>query len=328
MTDTTQPPTPNGAAHPGLARLSCLVDDALAAEEASATRAHLLTCPLCRLETNRLTAARAAVATAPRPVAPAGSSDRAVAAALSITSPRGAEAGVTRSTAGGARWRGAVPLHTRGVALRAAAAVLLAGALAAGLVAVLRSDHAAGPLRAGPAETTSPKITGGTRAPSSTLPYGGVGGPVVGVFQLQLRRQVGAASCTKVARHVATVGGVNPPAGEGAVMRAAGGRPSTCVALGPAFATIWSGNVATVSVRDVTTPASATTPGGTQADVVIRLMAGTLGPAALKTAETPGVTLAAVASGSDLGSGRVSSGQVVTIRLSRPTALLVARELA
>jgi hypothetical protein len=57
-------------------------------------------------------------------------------------------------------------------------------------------------------------------------------------------------------------------------------------------------------------------------------MAGTLGPAALKTAETPGVTLAAVASGSDLGSGRVSSGQVVTIRLSRPTALLVARELA
>lgn len=334
MTDTTQPPTPNSAAHPGLALLSGLVDDELAGEEVAVTRAHLLTCALCRRETEQLTTARTALASAPQPVAPPGSSDRAVAAALVITSPVAAEAAgklaaIARETptgrTGGGRRR-------RGVALRAAAALLLAGALGTGLVAVLRSDHSAGPLRAGPAETTSPKIAGGTLGPSSTVPQGGFGGPVIGAFELQLRTVTGPASCTKAVRHVATVGGVsvavNPPAPERTVLRTAAGGPATCVAVGPAFATIWSGNVAAVSVGDVATPASSTAPAGAQAELVIRLAPGTLGGAALKTAETPGVSLAAVAAGSDIGGAHVGGGPVVTIQLSRAMALLVARGLA
>jgi anti-sigma factor RsiW len=79
-------PESDDVAHATVVELSALIDGALAKGQAAAASAHVTDCPDCRQELTRLRSARDAVASASFPVAPAGAGDRAVVAALFVTS--------------------------------------------------------------------------------------------------------------------------------------------------------------------------------------------------------------------------------------------------
>jgi hypothetical protein len=87
MTDhSPSPPSTDELVHATVVELSSLIDGALVKGQAAATSAHATGCLDCRQELARLRSARDAIANASFPVAPAGAGDRAVVAALFVTS--------------------------------------------------------------------------------------------------------------------------------------------------------------------------------------------------------------------------------------------------
>ena len=395
MTDHAPPPQgPATADHPSVVEMSALLDRELAARQVALTTAHLETCFGCRHELERLTWAQQAVAGAGDPAPPPGASDRAVVAALFVTSlslvaqaardsagseatpltpavwpPTGAVAAEPESVTEEPSPRGRVPIAAApgartmprppggrtgrqhagarrrhgGFAARAAVAVLLLGALGGGLAAVLRSNHTSRP-SAGVAPTTRSRITArpATTGPTvnggpstTTLPRGRpIAGAAVGSLELQLRAETGPASCAeKVARHLENVNGVlffaNPPAARSAVIAAVRtGATTACVNVGPAFATLWSGNITHLSVTAAQPAPAATTNAGSIVDVVIDVDPSAISSVAdMMQAENGHEAIEVIAQGADLGTAVIAKGPVVALPVTRSVAAFLARQL-
>jgi hypothetical protein len=237
----------------------------------------------------------------------AGAADRAVAAAMSVTSLPGV-ADEARAPAAA---------HRRYVLARqAAAAVIIAGGVGAGVVALVRSDHRGGTATAGPAQTTSPADGGKNMSPTSTVHNGPYGGPVAGGVVLQLRAEIGPDSCAQTGAR-GRLGGASPPAAEEVTVAGAGG--ASCILLGPAFAVVSSSNVTHVSLHN-----------RTAGNVAVTIHAGTTAVTSatrLRRAIATGATIDVVGGGVDLGPAVVVNGPVITVVVSQSIAKILAQDL-
>ncbi|HXY44059.1 MAG TPA: hypothetical protein VEH29_07715 [Acidimicrobiales bacterium] len=398
MSDYAPPPSPPGASeHPSVAELSALLDRELANGLVAVTTAHLETCGGCRHELERLMWARQAVASAGQPEPPPGASDRAVVAALFVTS-LSLVAQAAREAAGSAeapaspglrpsvepaasaplpfsapeRPPAPVPIapivapsppamppalsrghgrcraaahgrHSR-LAVRAAVAILALGALGGALAAVVSTNHPT-PRTAGPVGTTTQKITGGSArltpttlmtpttltTPTTSRSRGATASPGVGALTLQLRPETGAASCGKALRYLEDVNGnlevVNPPATKSAVVAVAGSAASRCLTVGPAFATLWSGNVTRVGVTPAQVAPSSGATSGAVVDIVVNIAPATLANSSgLNAARAGGEAIQVIAQGTDLGTAIISSGTAIAFQVSRSMATFLVRQ--
>jgi len=225
--------------------------------------------------------------------------------------------------------------HAR-LAARAAVGVLVAGGLAGGLAAVLSSNHPAHSPSAGPASSTRPTVSAAPNRSTTTVHHAApFAGPAVGALTLQLRSELGSASCaSKAARHLADVNGVlvvlNPPAAAPATLAVPGTSAVTpaCVKVGPAFATLWSGNITHLSVRAVSGGPSSTTSAGAPVDVVIDVAVSPISSASsLSGAENRNETIDVVEQGIDVGTAVIGKGQVVILSVSRSIATFLTSRL-
>jgi hypothetical protein len=327
MTDEPRPPfIPDGSDHPSIVDLSLLVDGVLPEPQLGAVDLHLRRCDRCRGDLAQLSSARAALAGASHPVAPAGAADRAVAAAMSVTLLPGAGAAdravaaamsVTSLPGVADEARAPAAAHRRYVLARqAAAAVIIAGGVGAGVVALVRSDHRGGTATAGPAQTTSPADGGKNMSPTSTVHNGPYGGPVAGGVVLQLRAEIGPDSCAQTGAR-GRLGGASPPAAEEVTVAGAGG--ASCILLGPAFAVVSSSNVTHVSLHN-----------RTAGNVAVTIHAGTTAVTSatrLRRAIATGATIDVVGGGVDLGPAVVVNGPVITVVVSQSIAKILAQDL-
>jgi hypothetical protein len=327
MTDEPRPPfIPDGSDHPSIVDLSLLVDGVLPEPQLGAVDLHLRRCERCRDDLAQLSSARAALAGASHPVAPAGAADRAVAAAMSVTLLPGAGAAdravaaamsVTLLPGVADEARAPAAAHRRYVLARqAAAAVIIAGGVGAGVVALVRSDHRGGTATAGPAQTTSPADGGKNMSPTSTVHNGPYGGPVAGGVVLQLRAEIGPDSCAQTGAR-GRLGGASPPAAEEVTVAGAGG--ASCILLGPAFAVVSSSNVTHVSLHN-----------RTAGNVAVTIHAGTTAVTSatrLRRAIATGATIDVVGGGVDLGPAVVVNGPVITVVVSQSIAKILAQDL-
>jgi hypothetical protein len=327
MTDEPRPPfIPDGSDHPSIVDLSLLVDGVLPEPQLGAVDLHLRRCERCRDDLAQLSSARAALAGASHPVAPAGAADRAVAAAMSVTLLPGAVAAdravaaamsVTSLPGVADEARAPAAAHRRYVLARqAAAAVIIAGGVGAGVVALVRSDHRGGTATAGPAQTTSPADGGKNMSPTSTVHNGPYGGPVAGGVVLQLRAEIGPDSCAQTGAR-GRLGGASPPAAEEVTVAGAGG--ASCILLGPAFAVVSSSNVTHVSLHN-----------RTAGNVAVTIHAGTTAVTSatrLRRAIATGATIDVVGGGVDLGPAVVVNGPVITVVVSQSIAKILAQDL-
>jgi hypothetical protein len=327
MTDEPRPPfIPDGSDHPSIVDLSLLVDGVLPEPQLGAVDLHLRRCERCRDDLAQLSSARAALAGASHPVAPAGAADRAVAAAMSVTLLPGAGAAdravaaamsVTSLPGVADEARAPAAAHRRYVLARqAAAAVIIAGGVGAGVVALVRSDHRGGTATAGPAQTTSPADGGKNMSPTSTVHNGPYGGPVAGGVVLQLRAEIGPDSCAQTGAR-GRLGGASPPAAEEVTVAGAGG--ASCILLGPAFAVVSSSNVTHVSLHN-----------RTAGNVAVTIHAGTTAVTSatrLRRAIATGATIDVVGGGVDLGPAVVVNGPVITVVVSQSIAKILAQDL-
>ncbi len=315
MTDEPRPPfIPDGSAHAGLVELSSLVDGALPEPQLGTVDLHVRRCDRCRHELAQLSSARTALAGASHPVAPAGTADRAVAAAMAAALPRvAAEARVA------ALPRAPAAAHRRYVLARqAAAALIIAGGIGAGVVALVRSDHGGSTATAGPAQTTSPAIGGKNMTPPSTVHNGANGGPVAGGVVLQLRAEIGPTSCAHTGAR-GRLDGASPPAGKDLTVADPGAGEASCVLLGPAFAVVSSSNVTQVSLHK-----------RAAGIVAVTIHAGTTAVTSatgLNRAIATGATIDVVGGGVDLGPAAVVNGPVITIVVSQSIAKVLAQDL-
>ena len=327
MTDEPRPPfIPDGSDHPSIVDLSLLVDGVLPEPQLGAVDLHLRRCERCRGDLAQRRSARAALAGASHPVAPAGAADRAVAAAMSVTLLPGAGAAdravaaamsVTSLPGVADEARAPAAAHRRYVLARqAAAAVIIAGGVGAGVVALVRSDHRGGTATAGPAQTTSPADGGKNMSPTSTVHNGPYGGPVAGGVVLQLRAEIGPDSCAQTGAR-GRLGGASPPAAEEVTVAGAGG--ASCILLGPAFAVVSSSNVTHVSLHN-----------RTAGNVAVTIHAGTTAVTSatrLRRAIATGATIDVVGGGVDLGPAVVVNGPVITVVVSQSIAKILAQDL-
>jgi hypothetical protein len=214
---------------------------------------------------------------------------------------------------------------------RAAAVVLVLGALGGGLAVVLGSNPSA-PSTAGPQITSTTGVKGIKGGPSHTATTTASGGPVqavpaVGALELQLRRETGPSSCTNVTpQRIATVNGtlklLNPLATSSPIVRLPGPSGSTpkCVSVGPAFAILWSGNVTRISLLPST--ASSTV------DVVIDVAPSGLATAAsLNGAEGSADAIEVVGQGMDIGTAVITNGAVITVPVNKSEASFLEKKL-
>jgi len=222
------------------------------------------------------------------------------------------------------------------VATRAAVVVLILGALGGAGYAVAHSYAG----RSGASSAATSMVAGsphyGTTGtgPNSTQPSSTVVQPPIGTFALQLRGEIGPAPCSRVASHVDEVNGelivVNPPAGQSAVMAlpSAAGQPGTCVSVGPAFATAWSGDVSKVTVTPTAASPPATAAAGPVVDVTIGLKSGAVSDEARFQAAVGGrLTVEVIGRGTDYGTAVVEAGQVFVLRVSKSVVTFLTEQL-
>jgi hypothetical protein len=229
----------------------------------------------------------------------------------------------------------AIQRHRRiRVSARAAAAVLVIGLLGGGVYAALgsrgspsdsagrSSATATSALHAGPAKSTTTTTT--VPPPTTTVAQ-----PPPGAFSLQLRSITGAASCslkTKlgVVFNNGTLELVNPSASKVAVMQVP--NSDACIAVGPAFATPWSGNVTGVSVQAIT--GSGAPPSSSSVHLVLGLKPGAVDDATtLDEAVAGKLTVAVLGQGTDYGTAVVTKHLIVTLTVSPLLATLVREQL-
>jgi hypothetical protein len=327
--------------HPTVEELSGFLDHALAPGETTVVTEHLDECLECAGKLDRLSSARDAVREAGLPLVAPGALESALAAALSTAQPVpikevAAAAGGPLADASDAsdlgRRRALRRQRHVQVLARAAAAVLVLGAIGGGVYGVVRSGNHASASRA----ASLPPSQYGIGANSTTsVPPNAIGKtPPFGDLALQLRAYTGAASCSKAtAPEVIHVDGrrlvVNPPAPKALVTQlpASAGHAPTCVAVGPAFATLWTGDVSGVTIEPVAgSSASSTLPGSTTAhgdtvDLVVALAASADADAPTLNSVINGkLTVEVMAQGVDVGEARVTKGPVVVLPASRSVA--------
>jgi len=278
-----------------------------------------------------------------RPATPAGfRTEPAVLAGLGRTASEATTVGSMRTP------RPSVPpnvvrRHRRvGVAARAAVGVVILGALGGTLLAVVPSHHR--PLSA--TNTTAARVTTTSshvailpsRSTPTTVPKAGTApAPPASALALQLRPQLGSASCTKLVRHLESVNGVlvvtNPPATDAAVMATpqSTAQAPSCINVGSAFATAWSGDVTHVSIApagSASTSSSSSASSGPAYDVVIEVSPGAVTDAKdLSRAEAGLATTAVIAQGIDLGTATLAKGPVITLLVSQSVATFLNQQL-
>ena len=262
---------------------------------------HLRDCGRCRGNLSELRSVRTGLLGAGPPAAPAGSSERAVEAAMaSLVAGDARATSITTTSRRPSRPR----RPSRSVLARqAAAAVIIAGAVGAGIVALARSDQKVRTTTAGPAQSTLPGIGGTTH----DGPYGG---PVAGTPVLQLRREIRPVSCGRAGGRGQLDGASPSPAKDAVVAATGSGRG--CILLGPAFATLSSANVTHVSLHD---DASGTVAVSIRASTSAVTSAG-----ALDSAASSGSAIALGGGGVDLGHAVIGKGPTIHVIVSRAVA--------
>lgn len=176
-------------------------------------------------------------------------------------------------------------------------------------------------------------------APTTTLPSARptVKPPPAGALALQLRPVTRAAGCSNVGkRKFVSIDGslvaVNPATAKPTVMQVptVSGQPNTCIAVGPAFATAWSGDVTDVAVQAIagTTVPTATTATGAPVHLVFYLGSGAVNdPTTLSEAMDAKVSVVVIAQGVDIGTAVVTKRSFVTITAAPLVATFIREQL-
>jgi len=216
-------------------------------------------------------------------------------------------------------------------ATRAAAAVLILGGL--GGIGYAVAHSVAKPSNATSAGTVP--LNGLSPQSSTTRPLATPLAPPAGTFVLQLRREGGRDSCSKVGHHLANLKGtlvnVDPPATGAAVVALPriAGQPATCVSVGLAFVIAWSGDVTKVTMAAAPGTASSTATGAGAVDVTIRLGASAVSDMTQFDSAVAGhFTVAVIARGAELGTALVRAGPVLELQLSKSVGTSVVQQLS
>lgn len=349
--------------HPTSAQLSALLDGVLAGKQQAEElfwRVHTDACIACRRELEQLSSAREAIVAGGRPAAPRGARDRAVIAALFVTSlslvaqaardssstiaagpPPKAQAGGPHKQRRRRPLTGVASLHPRPVvhavprAARLVAVLVVLAAVAGGLFAVLSPQNQGKPSTAPPESTTQRSSAGSSTPPSSTTVRTlGSLRPAIGVLALQLRREIGPVQCAKAVRRIENIDGVfvalNPPPKRRATVAVPSprGAATNCVTLGPAIATLWSGNIKAFSADALPVTQSSATGASPTVHVVIEVIPSALASAAaMHEAQSGNRAIAVVAQGADLGRATVADGPTLSLLVSPAVASFLAKQL-
>jgi len=233
----------------------------------------------------------------------------------------------------------AIQRHRRiRVSARAAAVVLVIGLLGGGVYAAIGTRGTSGSnseaaLKSAATTTqgvshsgsTIPATTTTTRPPAGTI----AAQPPAGAFSLQLRSITSSASCSDktklgVVFNNGTLELVNPPAGKIAVMQVP--NSDSCIAVGQAFASPWSGNVTAVSVQAIT--GAGAPPSTSAVNLVLSLKAAAIDDRTTLADVLAGkATVAVIGQGTDYGTAAVTKHLVVTLTVSPLLATFIREQL-